>query len=1089
MLNRQSIKNMFPDTIYRRGLSYYNQARVQQLTHNEHQNVWNAKVMGTHVYDVEVEILDNELSYVCDCPAHDQYGFCKHSVAVLLEMLEMLVEDADKEQLESHLRQIEQHENKYQQGEELLSSSFTSEIINLFSNEISVPKKTNSTGSSSLLGKPLKVEFHIKHMPKPWDTSLLSIEMKIGIDRVYVVKKLKELLDHIERQEELYFTQKFVYDPNIHFFEQGDLEVIQLLLNIYKSENFYHQRNRWLATSSNDKGMTIPPYFADQLLSFIQYRNCSFEYGDNMYPQIEWKEQKLPFNFELKENKDHFVLDLDNWGSTSYLEEYGYLLLEHQIYKLNPAQAAIIKGLDRVIWEDSSQYLPIQREQLDSFLSYVLPKFKKVGEIKIQDKIAEEIIEPSLDGKLYLYMDEGRLLANLEYHYDDIIIYPFHTDTVENVGNSKVLVRDIEQEQEIMHLMEHSFFKFNGEQLYIEDEEAMFDFMYEFLPRFDEKLNVFMTNQVRNLLLEESKYPSIQVELDARQNFLEVNFDLADIDNEEVSNILSSIVEKKRFYRLPNGVFVPLEEQSFHHIGQMLTELQLKTDAVQDGRVKLPAFRSLQVEELLSIQDRTKYNEAFRKLIDDIKHPEQQEYPLPENLQAEMRSYQKVGFQWLKALNHYRFGGILADDMGLGKTLQTIALLLSDVEANSRTNRNPAIVISPASLVYNWKSEFSKFAPSLSVRIISGTKIEREQLLQDISDVDVIITSYPLVRQDVKLYSSLEFSTCILDEAQAIKNDTTKTAKAVKSIRAGNRFALSGTPIENSLDELWSLFDAILPGYFPNKKGFNSIPQDQISRMSRPFILRRLKKDVLKELPDKIETVHTSELTKEQKQLYVGYLEKIQNEASEAIASEGFQKSRIKILAGLTRLRQLCCHPSLFIENYEGESGKLNQLLDMIDYAIANKQRILIFSQFASMLKIINEKLALEGYHCFYLDGQTPSQKRVEMAERFNQGENDIFLISLKAGGTGLNLTGADTVILYDLWWNPAVEEQAAGRAHRMGQKKVVQVYRLISEGTIEEKIYSLQQKKRELIENIIQPGETMFSSLSENEIMELLSV
>lgn len=259
--------------------------------------------------------------------------------------------------------------------------------------------------------------------------------------------------------------------------------------------------------------------------------------------------------------------------------------------------------------------------------------------------------------------------------------------------------------------------------------------------------------------------------------------------------------------------------------------------------------------------------------------------------------------------------------------------------------------------------------------------------------------------------------------------------------------------------------------------------------MSRPFILRRIKQDVLTELPDKIESVNHSELTKDQKQLYLGYLEKIQGEAASAISSEGFQKSRMKILAGLTRLRQLCCHPSLFIEGYEGESGKLNQLLEMVETARQNGQRILIFSQFSSMLKIIREEMNAMGEDVFYLDGQTPSKHRVDMVDRFNDGEKNIFLISLKAGGTGLNLTGADTVILYDLWWNPAVEEQATGRAHRMGQKKVVQVYRLITKGTIEEKIHALQQRKRELIENVIQPGETNFTSLSENEIRELLNV
>lgn len=377
----------------------------------------------------------------------------------------------------------------------------------------------------------------------------------------------------------------------------------------------------------------------------------------------------------------------------------------------------------------------------------------------------------------------------------------------------------------------------------------------------------------------------------------------------------------------------------------------------------------------------------------------------------------------------------------------------------------------------------------MNVRVISGTKQERENLLKDTSGFDVLVTSYQLLRQDLEYYHGQTFSVMILDEAQAIKNDATKTARAVKSVSAGKRFALSGTPIENSLDELWSIFDAVLPGLFPAKRFFKQWPQEKVSRICRPFILRRVKQDVLHELPEKIEHVHTCELTDDQKKLYLGYLERIQGETKQVLEEEGLQKGRMKILAGLTRLRQLCCHPSLFLENYEGGSGKLTELLELVQHSLENRQRILIFSQFSSMLKKIRKQLEARGKDVFYLDGQTPSKDRVYMTERFNRGEKDIFLISLKAGGTGLNLTGADTVILYDLWWNPAVEDQAAGRAHRMGQKNVVQVFRMITRGTIEEKIHKLQQKKKALIENVIQPGETMLSSLSEEEIKELLEM
>jgi SNF2 family DNA or RNA helicase len=524
-----------------------------------------------------------------------------------------------------------------------------------------------------------------------------------------------------------------------------------------------------------------------------------------------------------------------------------------------------------------------------------------------------------------------------------------------------------------------------------------------------------------------------------------------------------------------------LEGEEFSSIKRLFDDMEIGKTDVQDGNISVPVYRGTQVDEL--IDTNKNYDPAFRKLLHQLKAPEEQIYPLPENLQAHLRNYQHTGYQWFKSLSSYHLGGILADDMGLGKTLQSIAYIASE------ERENPHLIVAPSSVVYNWKNECEKFAPKLKAAILTGIPAERHKKMKESHDADVWITSYATLRQDVDLYKELTFQTMILDEAQYIKNYATKTSKAIRQMKAGRRFALSGTPIENSIDELWAIFQVILPGLLPNQRSFKQLSNEKIARMTKPFILRRLKGDVLKELPEKIESVHVSELTKEQKDLYIGYHRKLQVEAAASMKESGFQQNRMKILAGLTRLRQICCHPSLFIENYEGQSGKLEQLMETVRNAVENGKRMLIFSQFTSMHDIIMKKLEQEDISYFYLHGQTPSKERVEMSDRFNNGENDVFLISLKAGGTGLNLTGADTVILYDLWWNPAVEDQATGRAHRFGQKNVVQVIRLITEGTIEEKIYELQQKKRELIDQVIQPGETMLSSLSEEDVRELLSI
>ena len=561
------------------------------------------------------------------------------------------------------------------------------------------------------------------------------------------------------------------------------------------------------------------------------------------------------------------------------------------------------------------------------------------------------------------------------------------------------------------------------------------------------------------------------------------------IEQEEVRNILQSVAEKKKYYRLPSGAFVSLRSDEFQTIQNIIQEFKIKPQQLEQESIKLPIYRGMQLDEMINMENggKAKYGKQFRRLLNRLKNPEELDFEIPDLLQAELRDYQYYGFQWLKTLELYKLGGILADDMGLGKTLQSIAFILSQFCMNK--DLKPALIVAPASLVYNWKNEFQKFAPSLTAEVMIGSPQERMEKLQSDCLPNVWITSYPTLRQDIDYYNQLQFSTLILDEAQVIKNYTTKTAKAVREIQAETCFALSGTPIENSIDELWSIFQTIMPNFFPHQKAFRQLELEKISMMIRPFLLRRMKRDVLKELPDKIETVNYSELTKPQKELYLAYLEKIQGETKESLQRDGYQKSQIKILAGLTRLRQLCCHPSLFLENYKGDSGKLEQLMEIVGNAVENGRRLLIFSQFTSMLSIIREQLTKAGLHFFYLDGQTAPKERIDMVEQFNQGNGEAFLISLKAGNTGLNLTGADTVILYDLWWNPAVEEQAAGRAHRIGQKNVVQVIRMITQGTIEEKIYELQQTKKELIDTVVQPGDQAISKITEKEIREILNI
>ena len=473
---------------------------------------------------------------------------------------------------------------------------------------------------------------------------------------------------------------------------------------------------------------------------------------------------------------------------------------------------------------------------------------------------------------------------------------------------------------------------------------------------------------------------------------------------------------------------------------------------------------------------------------------------IPQSLEKVLREYQKVGFKWLETLDKYQFGGILADDMGLGKTIQIIAIILAYKEKKEE-EKKPIMVVCPSSLTLNWKAEIERFASNIKTILISGPANKRQELIKDIASYDVAITSYDLLKRDIDLYNELnqEFRYIIADEAQYMKNSNTQNAKAIKNINAKTKFALTGTPIENSLAELWSIFDFLMPGYLFSYKKFKEnyeqpiVKDEDEKTMSKlrmliePFILRRTKKQVLTELPDKTITILDNEMNDEQQKIYLSYLAEVKSELNEQIKINGFEKSQMQILSALTRLRQICCHPSLFLDNYKGESSKLNQCLEIIKDAISSGHKILLFSTYTSMFDIIEKELKKEEIKYFKLTGQTKVDKRIALVDEFNNNQTiKVFLISLKAGGTGLNLTGADVVIHYDPWWNLAAENQATDRAYRIGQKNSVQVYKLITKNSIEEKIYELQERKAKLIDNVLDTKTSFISKLSKDEIMKL---
>ncbi|MDL4839267.1 DEAD/DEAH box helicase [Aquibacillus rhizosphaerae] len=1068
-LDKQDIVRITGERFYKRGYNYFKQGRVHGLSYNPSINSWRGYVRGTESYSVRIFFFENdELEASCDCPAYATHFTCKHIAAVLLAIGQDSWNNLNTNKQAQLVPQ--------KKATTVPNDTFTTRILDVFSND----KREFSSNKEQL-----EVEYIIGSRINPHNSmSFLEVELKIGIKKLYVIKNIREFLVHIKKAKTYALTAKFAYDPKYHEFSDNDKEIIKMILTAYENESLFE--NSFSNPLHDKRTIIIPPGMADNLIDNISAQAGFYKsYDGEVVAGVSLRDEIDHLDFKLdSQTEEHYNIDISALSEFTFLSSYGYLVKQGVFYRLTEEQHKIIDQLYALLPYRTKQTHDISRDKIESFITNVVPKLEKIGTVNYSEKTKDTITVAPLRAKVYVEEQKNALMAKVEFHYGNRIVRPY----VDSSSNDSVIKRDISREMRILELLEKAEFVYLNKQFQLFKNDAIYTFINETIADLERLATVYVSDEVKTMIVEQKPELISNVNVDTNRGMLDIHFDIEGISQSDVQDVLQAMIEKKRYYRIPNGALLSLQGEAFESFYDLADQLQLNKNKIDQGHLQVPAARSFQIEDTLNSSS-AQYSQSFRQLLTELKQPTELNFPLPDGIQAELRDYQFVGYQWLRTLSHYHLGGILADDMGLGKTLQTITYLLAEKQARDR--KSPSIVVAPASLLYNWKKEFEKFAPSMTTKIIIGNKNQRRNLITEDNndDVDVFITSYPLLRKDVDLYEKSHFDALILDEAQAIKNHLTQTAKAVRSISATQRFALSGTPIENSLDELWSLFYTISPGLFGNKKAFLNLDHAYISKITRPFILRRLKKDVLDELPDKIETVQYSDLTKNQKEVYMAYVDQMQQRITETIQEKGFEKGKLEILAGLTRLRQICCHPSLFLENYSGQSGKLEQLKELVEELKNSGKRALIFSQFSSMLKIINTSLQDEGYDTFYLDGSTPSEKRIDMVDAFNNGEKSVFLISLKAGGTGLNLTGADTVILYDLWWNPAVEEQAAGRAHRIGQKKVVQIIRMITEGTIEEKIYELQQKKRELVDQIIQPGETMLSKLSEKELRQLLEV
>ena len=636
---------------------------------------------------------------------------------------------------------------------------------------------------------------------------------------------------------------------------------------------------------------------------------------------------------------------------------------------------------------------------------------------------------------------------------------------------------------------------------YSGDEGDIFTFLSQVIPKLQKYGDIYVTDSMKKLRVVPSA--SFQVGVSVSGGLLEMSMASNQFNKEELAEIFSSYDRKKKYHRLKNGAFITFNKEQKQVMSALLDVMKNYADKKNPDTIKMPLFRALYLDELLAEKESVelKKNREYRKLIGKMRSYENGDYEVPQSLEAVLREYQRDGFYWIKTLKENGFGGILADDMGLGKTLQILAFLLSEKEQGKVGDELRTLIVAPASLVYNWKKEVERFTPQLSVCVMAGTAHERKELIKNqTSNVDVWITSYDLLKRDIELYQDIIFANEIIDEAQYIKNQTTHAAKSVRLVNSSFRMALTGTPMENRLSELWSIFDYLMPGFLYGYTRFRSEietlivsdkDEDAMKRlraMIHPFILRRLKKDVLKELPEKQEEIVTVALSGEQKKLYQAHSQRLKMFLEDQ-NDEDFAQNKLQILAELTKLRQLCCGPELLLENYKGENAKLETCIELITQAIAGGHKILLFSQFTSMLDLIGEELKKAKIDYYRIDGSVKKEARMEMVEQFQNPQNQVsvFCISLKAGGTGLNMTAADIVIHYDPWWNKAAQNQATDRAHRIGQKHAINVYQLIAEETIEQKICELQQVKEDLAEEVLSGEGISSTQFNKDEIMNLL--
>lgn len=992
-------------------------------------------------YDVMVSIENNKkiLRTACDCKNFRSIRSCKHIAAVIL--------------------------NNY---EEMFGKMF-----------INIPKISSSilekfiTSEENIIKKELTVNLIINVTERKsnyyyyYNSIECTVKILIGDEKLYTLGNHASAFKSVYEsgEGEVYFGKSFTYNPQKYYLSSDAETILKAYYNTFDDGGY-----NYINTSSLKK-------FLNKL------KNIKFVI--NNY-EVDGISEYFPIDTNLIKKNETYELDFDLENIENLIEkDYEYIFYKGKLYHLNAKEQELIEDLK----QNELDKLIISKDKLDLFNKGLLKVVRK--KLKIDSSVVDIVLPSIIKAKLYFDIRNEYIISNIVFNYDD--------KEIDYFNKSNEILRDINFETSVLNDVGKYGFILEKDKLVLRDIEQEVEFLENGLEQLATKYEIFTTEKFKNIKIKKKTSVSSMFGI-GQDNILSYNFNLGDINSSELVSIFDSMKSKKKYYRLKNGDIINLEDESLQELNNLTEELELTDEEIINGKGSILKYRAIYLDSL----KKTKYSIISTDNLFDNFIKNFYEYK-DSNLSLEdtsiLRDYQLTGVKWLYNLAKTGFGGILADEMGLGKTIQVIYYIKQMLKDNPTSK---FLIVVPTSLAYNWEHEFDSFASQIKKAICIGSKEKRKHILKDLNKINVIITTYGLLREDEEIYENLNFNTMIIDEAQNIKNNHAGITKVVKSIKAETKFALTGTPLENSILELWSIFDFIMPGYLANLTKFQSkykikdFDEDSeilikgLSKQINPFILRRKKSDVVKELPEKLINDIYIDLKDEQKKLYVAELNRVKEEMDKIIKEEGMNKARFLILQLLTKLRQICIDPSIVYDNYSDGSNKIEQLENIVSEYTKNNHKVLIFSSFKTALNIVKEKLNNAKIKTYMIDGSVPAKTRIEMVDNFNENDDiKVFLIMLKSGGTGLNLASADVVIHLDLWWNPQAENQATDRAHRIGQTNTVEVIHLITKGTIEEKILELQNKKRILSDKLID-GEirdkNIISELTREDIEKLLS-